>query len=176
MADMIHRSPAPEASGLRRTWGTCDIDPGRYGGTHIRVRILPPSITPRERRGWLLLHRWPALGFVAAVIAAVLLTPLIGVPNAVCLAALAWLTPLLALWLAAGRVAGRTRELWSNDRRDGSHDAGWCTLDAVVHELDEADRALRAGEIDEATHRARWRAVYDAAAQAPARTVSSSRA
>ena len=173
MTVMIRPStaPSPALTRTHRLWGVAETDAGRYGCAHTRLRIFPPDITPRERSIWRAVHVWPAVGLVLAVLAAALLAPVLGTPNAVGVALLGWMTPMLALWLSVGRLSARIRELWSNDRRDGTHDASWIAVDRVAPELDEADDALARGEITPAEHRARWQAAYAAAS-----TVSSSRA
>ena len=168
---ILSSAHSPALARSRRTWGTSETDPGRYGGAHVRLRIFPPDITVRERRLWRALHVWPGVGFVLAVVAAVLLAPVLGTPSAVSISILGWGTPIVAMWLSVGSLSSRIHELWSNDRRDGTHDASWIAVDRVAHELDEADDALARGEITPAEHRARWQAAYAAAS-----TVSSSRA
>ncbi len=160
---ILSSAHSPALARSRRTWGTSETDPGRYGGAHVRLRIFPPDITVRERRLWRALHVWPGVGFVLAVVAAVLLAPVLGTPSAVSISILGWGTPIVAMWLSVGSLSSRIHELWSNDRRDGTHDHRWGDLDRLVHELDDADADLAAGRIDAATHRARWRAAYDAA-------------
>lgn len=163
MSDMMIRRSHPLTPSSSRSWGTIEEDSGRYGARHVRLQIFPPDITPRERRLWRWLHLWPAVGFVLAVAVGAVIVPLAGVETAVPLALASWIVPLVALWLLAGPLTARIHELWTSDRRDGSHDAVWSRFDALATSLADADRSLAAGEIDAAAHRERWRAAYAAA-------------
>lgn len=156
---MLHQRTVPSTLS-RGTWGKLEFEVARYGETRSILRILPPDITQEERRRLRMLRAWPPFGFVVALAAAVIAAGLIGIEGAIVLAALVWLGPLVACWVAAQPLIVRIREQWATST--ATTDAASRELEAIGRRLAAAEESWRAGRITEADFQREWRAAYDA--------------
>jgi hypothetical protein len=146
----------------RGTWGKLEFEVARYGETRTILRILPPDITAEERGQSRMLRVWPPLGFAVAVVAALIGAGPLGWGGAIILAALLWLAPLVACWVAAQPLIVRIHEQWATST--AATDAASRELEAIGRRLADAEEFWRAGRITEAEFQREWRAAYDAIA------------
>lgn len=126
------------------------------------LRVFPPDITAHERRQWHLLHVWPPLGFAVAVAVTIAAGPTLGVGGALLLAALLWLVPLAACWVAAQPLLARIHEGWAISASAG--DEPCLALADLGVRLRTAEERWRRGETSPDEFRREWRAAYDAVA------------
>lgn len=135
-------------------WGDLDVEPTRYGHTRVRIRVLPPHITPAQLTMWRALHAWPVAGLAAGVGTTLALLPLVAANVAIGLGAAVWLGPLVVLWALAQGTIRATVERWYVLQADGDPTVPCARALSSVRDLCDAE-AQDAARLEEA-----WRRVY----------------
>jgi hypothetical protein len=152
----------------RRTWGSFDVYPSRYGITRYRLMVFPPGISQDERRllrGW---HTWPIWGTALFLAAQIWLTNTTTAGWALAISTALWLSSGGVAFALAGGTRTRVRTLIAHTM-NGVHD------DAAVIRLAEmrilatallaADEQRAAGALTELEHESVCWHVYQQIAQ-----------
>jgi hypothetical protein len=148
----------------RRTWGSLDVSPSRYGLTRHRLVVFPPSLSRDERRLLRLWRSWPIWATMTWLVLEMLLIPAIGSGSALAISTGVSLGAgaVLMAMTSATRTRVRTLSVMRMAGFDDKIAAERCTeLYALAEVLAAADRKLTEGEFSTVDHEAVvWR-VYD---------------
>jgi hypothetical protein len=144
-------------------WGDVETSHGRYGRQRLRVRILPPAVTPGEADLLRSARVWGALGLPVGAIAALASQTVLPAWSAVIVGAFVWLLPLGIAHARTRAVTRDTREVWACHDESGADercDAGYDDLCKRLEVLYEAERAARDDPDGADALRAAWRELY----------------
>ncbi|MET0702010.1 MAG: DUF6611 family protein [Mycobacterium sp.] len=157
----MEQKPHLRPFGGRRTWGSFDVYPSRYGITRYRLVLFPPGISPEERRLLRIWRSWPAWGTVLFLLTQIWLAQTLTTGWALTLAA--------ALWLAAGATAGalagasrtRVRTLIALAMTGAQDEDRLASLRALTAVLLDADARRAEGTLSEPEHETLCWQVYE---------------
>src|SRR4051794_15489093 len=145
----------------RNCWGVHESTVGRYGRRRVRLTVLPPDVTSRDLRRWRFLRTWSVTGLLLGVVLAAVSWPDFGRADALGLAAVVWLVPLLWTRLAARDVFSRVHTGWvdgSVDDQNGRAER----MEDFAAVIETAFDEYRQGRISESMLRAYWASIYQA--------------
>jgi len=95
--------------GERYRWGSASHTSNRFGTQSIHLQVFPPGIPPDSRRYTRLALRWPLLGTMHAVLAAVLISVLTPMPLGLTILVVALAAGYAGALLAIGTAPIRHR-------------------------------------------------------------------
>jgi hypothetical protein len=155
----------------RRTWGSLDVSPSRYGVTRHRLVVFPPGISPEDRRLLRLWRSWPIWGTITWLVSEMLLIPTIGsgtalaISTAVALGAGAVIMAMTSATRTRVRTLAVVRMVGFDDKIAAER---YTELYALADMLAAADRKLAEGELSSVEHESVVWHVYDCMAVAAA--------
>jgi hypothetical protein len=152
----------------RRTWGSFDVYPSRYGVTRYRLVVFPPGISQDERRllrGW---RTWPLWGTALFLAAQIWLTNTTTTAWALAVSTALWLFTGAAAFALAGGTRTRVHTLIAlsmNGVRDDAAASRLAQMRTLAAVLLAADEQRAEGELAEHEHEAICWRVYERIAQ-----------
>ncbi len=150
--------------GDRRTWGSFDIYPSRYGITRYRLVVFPPGMSQDERRMLRAWRSWPAWGTALFLAAQIWLTHSMTTGSALAFSATLWLVSGAAVCALAGGTRTRVHTLIAI-ATSGSPDEGTVgrlmAMRTLTATLLAADTRRAEGELTEPEHEAICWHVYE---------------
>jgi hypothetical protein len=147
-------------------WGEVESSQGRYGRSRLRVRVLPPDLTPAQ---WELLRAarlWSGLGLAAGAFIALAVQTVLAPWLAVTAGLAVWLAPLLIARRRTRAVTDAAREIWACHDESGFDRRCASLYDALRAEVDALCAAEERRRMDPAAEgeiQAGWQRLYDLA-------------
>jgi hypothetical protein len=139
----------------RRTWGSVDVYPSRYGITRYRLVVFPPGMSQDERRllrGW---RTWPIWGTALFLAAEIWLTNTTTGGWALAMSIALWLSSGAVAFALAGGTRTRVRTLIAH-AMNGVHDEAAANrlaeMRILAAALLAADERRAAGALTELEH------------------------
>jgi hypothetical protein len=138
--------------GDRRTWGSFDVYPSRYGITRYRLVVFPPGMSAEERRLLRVWRSWPAWGTVLFLFTQIWLTHTVTAGWAMAGSATVWLASGTAACALAGGTRTRVRSLIAVAQCGSPEEQRLAAMRATTAVLLEADAHREAGTLTEPEH------------------------
>jgi hypothetical protein len=156
----MEQKPHLRPFGGRRTWGSFDVYPSRYGITRYRLVVFPPGMSPDERRLLRIWRSWPAWGTVLFLFAQIWLAQTFPTGWALTLAIVLWLAAGVTACALAGATRTRVHTLIALGMT-GAHDEDrLASLRALTAVLLDADARRAEGTLSEPEHETLCWGVY----------------